>query len=45
MERKIEEKILWINSNNQELFYDLNGNATYTASTNNFYYNIGNICR
>ena len=43
MERKKEEKILWINSNNQELFYSLNGTATYTASTNNFYYNIGNI--
>ena len=42
MERKIQEKILWINSNNQELFYSLNGTATYTASTNNFYYNIGN---
>ena len=43
MERKIEEKILWINSANQEFFYSLNGIATYTASTNNFYYNIGNI--
>ena len=43
MERRKEEKILWINSNNQELFYSLNGTATYTASTNNFYYNIGNI--
>ena len=43
MERKIEEKILWINSNNQELFYSSDGTATYTASTNNFYYNIGNI--
>ena len=37
MERKIEEKILWINSNNQELFYNLSGKATYTASKNNFY--------
>ena len=43
MEKKIEEKILWINSNNQELFYSLNGTATYTASRNNFYYNIGNV--
>ena len=43
MERKIEEKILWIDSSNQELFYSSNGTATYTASTNNFYYNIGNI--
>ena len=42
MERRKEEKILWINSNNQELFYSSNGTATYTASTNNFYYNIGN---
>ena len=43
MEIKKEENFLWINSNNQELFYSLNGTATYTASTNNFYYNIGNI--
>ena len=43
MERRKEEKNLWINSNNQELFYGLDGTATYTASTNNFYYNIGNI--
>ena len=43
MERKIEEKILWIDSSNQELFYSLDGTTTYTASTNNFYYNIGNI--
>ena len=42
MVRRKEEKILWINSNNQELFYGLDGKATYTASTNNFYYNIGN---
>ena len=43
MERRKEEKNLWINSNNQELFYNLNGTTTYTASTNNFYYNIGTI--
>ena len=32
MERKIEEKILWINSANM-----------LSGTTNNFYYNIGNI--
>ena len=32
MERKIEEKILWIDSANM-----------LSGTTNNFYYNIGNI--
>ena len=37
MERKIEEKNLWINSNNQETF------GTDILSTNSFNYSIGNI--
>ena len=32
MERKIEEKILWVDSKNM-----------VSGTTNNFYYNIGNI--
>ena len=49
MERKIEEKILWINSNDQELYsyYD-STTGTYENNVTNpvnnkFDYNIGNI--
>ena len=32
MERKKEEKILWIDSSNQELFYSSNGTGAYVLT-------------